>query len=433
MDTHISNRISQNLHSTKLSEVRSYCFRRQYDPVAKPDGFVALAIAENKLMRDEVTAHINKNFQINPWHLTYGEGRAGAFELRSKIASFVNDSFNPFLPVEDSHLCVCNGAGSVVSNFCFCIGEPGDGLLIGRPLYVGFFEDIEDSAKIKPVLVSMGDADPVGIEAVQRYETALLEAEKRGTKVRGILLSNPHNPLGRPYTKQALEGYLRLCSKYNIHLLSDEVYVKSWFPSEDFPDPPPFISVLSLDLEKYINPALVHVIYGLSKDFCANGIRIGCFISPFNDRMMKAFKSITNFTRASQLAEHVWLNLLSDKQFLDWYFPELRRRMTETYTYVTNELKARGIPYTTASVTPLLWVDLSDYLEQDSVDAELALNWEMAKEGVWIAMGASFASEKNGNYRITFATPRHELELGLRRLFKVLDEAKAGKEAKSRA
>jgi aspartate/methionine/tyrosine aminotransferase len=285
---------------------------------------------------------------------------------------------------------------SAVSNFCFCIGEPGDGILISRPLYVGFFGDIEASAKTKPVLVPMSNTDPLSVEAVERYETTLLEAEKSGTKIRGILIANPHNPLGRPYSREALEAYFRLCDKYNIHLLSDEIYAGSWFPSDDFPDPPRFNSVLSFDLEKYVNPALVHVIYGMSKDFCANGIRIGCLISPFNDQILKAFKAITSFTWASQLAEHVWLNILSDKPFLAYYLPELRQRMTDSYTYTTNQLKARGIPYQAASVAPLLWIDLSAYLDEDTVDAELALNWKMVKAGVWIAMGASFASEKNG-------------------------------------
>ena len=208
-------------------------------------------------------------------------------------------------------------------------------------------------------------------------------------------------------------------------------HVQSWFPSEDLPNPPPFNSVLSFDLERYIDPSLVHVLYGLSKDFCANGVRIGCFISPFNDQMLKAFKSIADFTRASQLAEHVWLNLLNDKPFLDSYFPELQRRMTDAYTYTTNELKKRNIPYSPASVSSFLWIDLSEYLEEDSEDAELALNWRLAKAKVWIAMGAMFASEKYGKHRLTFATPREELELGLKRMFKVLDEVKADRNGTS--
>ena len=384
-------------------------------------------------MRNEISEHLNTNFKISPWHLTYGDGPSGSLKLRAEIASFVNDVFTPHSLVQDSDICMCNGVASAVSNFCFCVGEPGDGILISRPLYVGFFGDIEASAKLKPVLVSMGEADPLSVEAVEYYETALLEAEKNGTKIRGILIANPHNPLGRPYSRQALEAYFRLCDKYKIHLLSDEIYAGSWFASEDFPDPPKFNSVLSIDIEKYVNPALVHVIYGMSKDFCANGIRIGCLISPFNDQLLKAFKAITSFTWASQLAEHVWLNILSDKSFMEYYMPELRRRMTDSYTYTTNHLKARGIPYHAASVAPLLWIDLTSYLDEDTVDAELALNWRMAKAGVWIAMGASFAAEKNGNYRITFATPRDDLELGLGRLFKLLEEVKSEKPAKSRS
>lgn len=333
--------------------------------------------------------------------------------------------------IEHNDICVCNGATSVVNNFCYCIGEPGEGILVGRPLYAGFFGDISASAKVKPVLVSMHEVDPTSIDAVHRYKEALIAAERSGTKIRGLLLANPHNPLGRPYTKEALEGYLRLCSEYNIHLLSDEVYAKSWFPSDDFPEPPSFTSVLSLDLEQYIDPALVHVIYALSKDFCANGVRIGCIISPSNPQLLKAFKSITDFTRASQLAEHVWLNLLNDEPFQADYFLELQRRMTDAYNYTTQELKKRGIPYSPASVSSFLWIDLNKYLEEDSEDAELDLNWRMAKAKVWIAMGAMFGSERHGNYRLTFATPRKELELGLSRLFKLLEEVKAEKESRA--
>lgn len=76
--------------------------------------------------------------------------------------------------------------------------------------------------------------------------------------------------------------YLKLCGKHNIHLFSDEVHCKSNFPSHDYPTPLPFVVVLSLPISKYCNPALVRVIYGMSKDFCANGIRIGCVASPFN-------------------------------------------------------------------------------------------------------------------------------------------------------
>jgi aspartate/methionine/tyrosine aminotransferase len=270
--------------------------------------------------------------------------------------------------------------------------------------------------RVKPVLVEFGNVDPTSTAAVSAYETALQRSNAAGVKIRAVLISNPHNPLGRPYSNDFLVGILKICSKYDIHLISDEVYARSFFPSKDIPDPPSFVSVLSFPLQKYIDPSLVHVIYAMSKDFCANGTRVGALISPVADnQLMKSFRAVASFTRASQLAEHAWLNLLADAAYLETYFPFFQSRMTDAYEYTTSFLKANNIPYSPACVTSFVWLDLSRYLREDSQDAELELNWRMARGGVWLAMGASFASEKNGNFRLTFATPREELKLGLER------------------
>ncbi|OCT53934.1 putative aspartate aminotransferase [Cladophialophora carrionii] len=414
----ISERALSNLNppdpqTSKLHAIRSHCFHNQYDPTSNPDGIVALAIAENKLMRQEIVDHVNSNMNITPWHLTYGHGPAGSIDLRRAIAEFVTEVFKPSMAIGESHVAVCNGAGSAVDNLSFCLGEPGDARQEAYTV---------PEKRVKPVLVSFGDINPTSAEAVSSYEAGLLESNAAGVKIRAILLASPHNPFGRPYDNDFLVGIMRLCAKYNIHLISDEVYAKSHFPSNDVPVPPPFVSVLSFDLQKYIDPTLVHVIYAMSKDFCANGVRIGAVISPSNGRVLKAFRAVASFTRASQLAEHAWLNLLNDKPFQQWYFPLLQHRMTESYEFTTSYLRKHNIPYSKASVTSFIWLDLSGYLREDSVEAEIELNWKMAHGGVWVAMGASFASERNGNFRITFATPREELSMGLDRLTKVLRE-----------
>ncbi|EXJ95563.1 hypothetical protein A1O1_00685 [Capronia coronata CBS 617.96] len=431
---HISQRALSNLVPSKLHEIRSHCFHNQYDRDLNPEGIVALAVAENKLMRDEIVQHINMHMNIKPVHLTYGEGPAGSSALRSAVASFVTEVFRPSMEITEKHICICNGAGSAVDDLAFCIGEPGEGILVGRPLYVGFFPDIEARAKVKSVLVDFGaGVNPTSAAAVTAYEDAYHRSNSAGVPIRAILISSPHNPLGRPYETEFLAGILRLCSKYSIHLISDEVYARSHFPSTDIPHPPPFVSVLSFPLHEYIDSELVHVIYAMSKDFCANGVRIGAVISPGaanqltgrgngkggsavgGSALLKSFRAIASFTRASQLAEHAWLNLLTDRPFLDWYFPLFQTRMTDAYEYTVSRLRENHIPYNSASVTSFIWIDLSHYLREDSQDAELELNWRMARGGVWLAMGASFGSERNGNFRLTFATPREELTLGLDR------------------
>jgi aspartate/methionine/tyrosine aminotransferase len=67
--------------------------------------------------------------------------------------------------------------------------------------------------------VSMGGDEVTSLQGVKRHEEALLEARERGVKVKGMLLCNPHNPLGRCYPKEVVERYLSLCKKYDIHFI----------------------------------------------------------------------------------------------------------------------------------------------------------------------------------------------------------------------
>lgn len=57
------------------------------------------------------------------------------------------------------------------------------------------------------------------------------------------------------------------------------------------PNPTPFVSTLALDLRDMIDPALFHVLYGASKDFCANGLRIGVICTK-NEGLLGAISSI---------------------------------------------------------------------------------------------------------------------------------------------
>jgi len=59
--------------------------------------------------------------------------------------------------------------------------------------------------------------------------------------------------------------YMRLCQKYKIHLISDEIYALTTFATEDIPNPTPFTSLLSIDKTGIIDPELCHVVHGMSK------------------------------------------------------------------------------------------------------------------------------------------------------------------------
>jgi xeroderma pigmentosum group C-complementing protein len=114
------------------------------------------------------------------------------------------------------------------------------------------------------VYASFGDVDQFDTDAVSKYEEAILQAAEEGVKIKALLLCNPHNPLGKSYTLEALKAYFVLCSKYNIHLISDEIYGLSVFEVEGSKRTP-FTSVLSIDPTGLIRTDQIHVLYGMSK------------------------------------------------------------------------------------------------------------------------------------------------------------------------
>lgn len=84
--------------------------------------------------------------------------------------------------------------------------------------------------------------------------------------------ANLSTTLKSPGTLLEIAGF---CQRHELHLISDEIYANSTFVNPSFPDAEPFTSLLSLDMVNVIAPERVHVLYGMSKDFCANGLRLG--------------------------------------------------------------------------------------------------------------------------------------------------------------
>jgi len=120
------------------------------------------------------------------------------------------------------------------------------------------------NGRCKLIYAEFGDVDQFSVDAVRIYEESILKAEKEGVKVRALLICNPHNPLGKCYPVDTLKGLFGLCQKYNIHLVSDEVYGMSVFEVEG-EERTQFTSVLAIDPMSLLRTDQVHVLYGMSK------------------------------------------------------------------------------------------------------------------------------------------------------------------------
>jgi 1-aminocyclopropane-1-carboxylate synthase len=142
----------------------------------------------------------------------------------------------------------------------------------------GFDEEmtIRSGAVVIGVDVGSNAASPATLSA---FEHQLNLMTQTGITAAAVMLCNPHNPLGFNYPRETIVAYARFCEKHNLHLVVDEVYALSQFENDavNEKDRVPFTSILAVDVlkEAGCNPARVHALYGMSKDFGANGFRIG--------------------------------------------------------------------------------------------------------------------------------------------------------------
>ena len=399
---------------------------------SNPSGFISLGVAENALMHTELREYLASIPPPPTTAFTYGDGPTGSKRLKSAVASFLSKGLKSFRPILPEHVAVTSGVTAAIEHTSWAFCDPGDGMLLGQPHYGAFFDDISARPGTKVVKVSFGEIDPIGPDSVSRHEDALLESEAKGVKVKALMLCNPHNPLGRCYSRSTLISLMNLCAKYQLHLISDEIYAFSTFPNETSPLAEPFTSVLSISLSSSsLDPSHLHVLWGISKDFGSNGLRLGCLISQSNPPLLSAIRTVGLHSGPSSLVDHVTATLLEDPSFTERYIKTNQQRLAESYTFVAAWADAHDIPYAPGvNAAFFLWCDFGAVWKKPRHAQTLTaqIMQVLMDEKIFLASGESFGSEKDGWFRIVFSQRRDYLEEGLKRIVKALGIEKTKKE-----
>uniref|UniRef100_A0A0B7KGS8 Aminotransferase class I/classII large domain-containing protein n=2 Tax=Bionectria ochroleuca TaxID=29856 RepID=A0A0B7KGS8_BIOOC len=418
-----------------------------------PEGTIILRLAENSLMHDEVSEFIKHQMSVLPVnHLTYSTGPRGSRRLRSTLAEFFKEEFGAREPMGVDNISITPGLASAIDSLSWAICDEGDAILIPQPLYNGFNFDLLNRSGVRIVGVpytgikgfSVLD-DLFNAEVNQlAIEAALEKASRDGVRVKALLISHPHNPLGRCYPVETLIAFASICSQHGLHFISDEIYGKSTFQNPAIPDATPFVSTLSLDLQGIIDQNRHHVLYGASKDFCANGLRLGV-VCTRNKGIIGAISSISMFSWSPHLIQDMWAAMLEDRTWLKGFLETKLMLMKENYQIATSFCRDHGIPFYEANAGLFLWLDLRHLLllhatskgDGDNVLATKPPNAKVLQEreneiidlclrnGVMIAPGHVYMPEEYGWFRMTFTVKKDALREGLARLPRSLQEAGA--------
>ncbi|KAF9888599.1 hypothetical protein FE257_008531 [Aspergillus nanangensis] len=403
-----------------------------WSATTNPQGYVNVGVAENFLMHDYLLDFMNTKLQLPAKYLTYNDGGGGSSRLRHAIAQFLTRHLRPIQSLDASQIVVTNGVSSAIEHMSWCFADPGEGILLGRPFYGTFIPDMSVRPGSKVVPVSFGESDPFGLDAVEKYEEALLAFQETTEKrVKALMLCHPHNPLGRCYPKEVIIKLMRFCQKYNIHLISDEIYALSiWENSVDqAPAPVVFESALSIDPTGIIDPKLVHVLWGMSKDFGANGLRLGAIISQANQELHLALKGINLYSYSSGVSDYLTAVILENAEFTDRYIQLNREKLASSYAYAAGYMRDNGIEYAPGcNAAFFLWLNLGKkYLEvhpgeEAGADLGEIVMQRLLQKKVFLASGALFGSEESGWFRIVFSHDQDYLNEALKRIVAALSD-----------
>lgn len=279
--------------------------------------------------------------------------------------------------------------------------QENDAVLIQLPVYYPFKEVVEDNHRrlVNNTLVLGGD----GTYTIdyEDFEKKIIEEN-----VKLFILCNPHNPVGRVWTKEELERLGDICLKHGVFVVSDEIHADFVFERKH--------TVFSEVKEAYRDISMICT--SPSKTFNIAGLQISnIFIS--NPEKATAFRRQVAAAGYSQVGlpglvacEAAYRH---GDEWLEGVLAYIKANAEFTRAYLQEHLPR--VKMTKLEGTYLVWLDFRDYGLTDKELDEKILN----QAGLWLDSGAVFGKCGEGFQRINIACPRKTLHQALDRLIDV--------------
>ena len=322
----------------------------------------------------------------------------GILQLREAICKKFKDDNG--LEYNPSQIVVSTGAKQSLANTFLAILNPGDEVIVSTPYWVSY-----------PELIKLADGKPVFVEGDEKsnYKFTKENLEKAVTaKTKAIVLNTPNNPTGTIYNKEELEVIADFAKKYDIIIISDEMYEKLIYDNENH------ISIASLSKDAYERTIVIN---GLSKSYAMTGWRIGyCAASEKIAKLMISIQShvTSNVCSITQYAALEALNGPQDEitKMIN-EFEKRRNYMINRIESIDNLsiVKPKGAFYIMINIENCLGKEINGKILNDSMEFCASL---LENEKLAVIPGKAFGL--NNYIRVSYATSMEAIKEGLNRI-----------------
>ena len=290
--------------------------------------------------------------------------------------------------------------------------QPGDNVVILTPVYNCFYNLIRNAGcqALEVPLLSEADASKgIGAEGSTLHFTIdwkAVEAALALEKSTVLLLSNPHNPVGRIWTADELGRLGKLCSTHDVLLISDEIHNELTRPGTLYVPAAPVLEEMS------VRP-LYAVCTSPSKSFNTAGLQNANIIVPDAELRRRVDRAINLNETCDVNPFGVEATIAAYNEGLPW-LESLCTYIWGNYAWAKQFL-ARELPLLKVAdlqATYLMWVDYRDYMSMPSQQLSRRL---IDEAKVWFAAGSIYGAAGEGFLRINLATTRETVTEALTR------------------
>lgn len=220
-------------------------------------------------------------------------------------------------------------------------------------------------------------------------------------KTRAILLNTPHNPTGRVFTQQELEGVAALCQEFDAVCVTDEIYDQIIYDGQERGVQRKHIPMATLDgmYERTIT------VNGLGKTFALTGWRLGYACAP--ESLSQALRTVHDFTTicAPTPLQHA---AVAAFQLPDAYLTQLKKDYTARRARMLGILENAHLRATLPEGTYYVLADFSEWMQalqgQGIADDFEFAEYMTTQVGVAVVPGSSFYKSADlGKQQIRFA------------------------------
>lgn len=299
---------------------------------------------------------------------------------------------------------VTTGVIPALSAIVQAFTEPGDKVIIQSPVYNYFNTSIKNN-KCEVVLNDLKYNR-------EFYEIDFEDFEKKASdnKVKIFILCNPHNPVGRAWSKEELERLGDICLKHNVLVIVDEIHRDLVYKGNKHI---PFATIN----EKFLMNSITCT--APSKTFNIAGLKTANIIVANEENRKKVDRSL-NINEAIEPnvfgIEALIAAYNHGEEWLDQLMEYLEGNLNYLISFINNRLPK--VKVVIPQATYLIWLDCKSYNMSSGELSEKI--YEQGK--LRINSGKNYGEAGEGFIRINIACPRTVLTDGLERLEKVLKE-----------